>query len=328
MGVDVAADGHQFLEKRPRNLGGLHDVLSFPRVDGIGNNLGAARDAVLYERFSPAMRARVKYWLAPEQRSIELVAADYGTQRFSPHWHSGFAVGVVTRNRQRFLADGEDRIVGPGDVILLNPGQLHDGSSLHVEGWTSRMAYIPESTFAAMVARHAGNGTFPLRFHSPVVHAPELAHMFAAWHGSTEQGPPDRHAPRTADVLEVVMQWMRPVSRVSFGDDPASLSLVFSERLRMLSQDGPTGLDSWLPLADGPRTTSWRRVRARFGIAAQPLQTHLRLVSARRLLAAGAPVVDAALGAGYYDQSHLTRQFTAAYGMTPALFRKVQLDRR
>jgi hypothetical protein len=273
------------------------------------------------------MRARVKYWLVPEQPSLELVAADYGTQRFSPHWHAGFAVGVVTRNQQRFLADGEDRIVGPGDVIMLNPGQLHDGSSLHVGGWTSRMAYIPESTFAA-VTRHHGSGSFPLRFHRPVVHAPELAHMLAVWHGSTELGPPDRHAPRTADVLDAVTQWMRPVSRIGVSDDPASLSLLFSERLRVLSQDGPAALGDWLRLVDGPRTTSWRRMRARFGVAPLQLQTHLRLVSARRLLAAGTPVATAALDAGFYDQSHFTRQFTAAYGMTPGLFRKVQLDSR
>jgi hypothetical protein len=271
------------------------------------------------------MRARVKYWLAPELRSIELIAADYVTQRFSPHWHIGFAVGVVTRNMQRFLADGVDWAVGPGDVILLNPGQLHDGSSLHVDGWTSRMAYIPESTFAALVNGRRGEH-LPLRFQRPVVHAPELARMFAAWHCSTELGHRNREAPRTADVLDAVMRWMTPVSP-DLGDR-VSRSLTFSERLRMLSQDGSIAVDRRLPRVRGPRTSSWRRMRAQFGVGPQPLQTHLRLVSAKRLLAAGAPVADAALDCGYFDQSHFTRQFAAAYGMTPAQFRRVQLGRR
>jgi AraC-like DNA-binding protein len=54
----------------------------------------------------------------------------------------------------------------------------------------------------------------------------------------------------------------------------------------------------------------------------------LRLVSAKRLLAAGAAVADAALDCGYLDQRHFTRQFAAAHGMTPAQFRRVQLGRR
>jgi hypothetical protein len=270
------------------------------------------------------MRARVKYWLAPELRSVELIAADYGTQRFSPHWHLGFAVGVVTRNMQRFLTDGRDWAVGPGDLILLNPGQLHDGSSLHVDGWTSRMAYIPESTFAAMVGRN-GNEPLPLRFHSPVLHAPELARMFAEWHCSTEIGHREREAPRTADVLHAIVQWMRPVA-LSLGSDPVSLSLTFSERLRRLSQVGTSAIDNWPPRVS--RTTSWRNMCARFGVGPQPLRTHLRLVSAKRSLAAGRPVAEAALDGGYYDQSHFTRQFTSAYGMTPAQFRRVQLERR
>jgi AraC-like DNA-binding protein len=50
----------------------------------------------------------------------------------------------------------------------------------------------------------------------------------------------------------------------------------------------------------------------------------MRLVRTKQRLKCGVPIVEAALEAGYYDQAHFTRQFAAAYGMTPAQFRRVQ----
>jgi AraC-like DNA-binding protein len=37
----------------------------------------------------------------------------------------------------------------------------------------------------------------------------------------------------------------------------------------------------------------------------------------RRAIAAGAPLADAAATAGFADQSHMTRHFKRAYGITP-----------
>ncbi|HEY8859083.1 MAG TPA: helix-turn-helix domain-containing protein, partial [Gaiellales bacterium] len=46
-------------------------------------------------------------------------------------------------------------------------------------------------------------------------------------------------------------------------------------------------------------------------------RTMRRLELARHAIAAGAPLVDAAATAGFADQSHMTRQFKRAYGITP-----------
>jgi AraC-like DNA-binding protein len=80
------------------------------------------------------------------------------------------------------------------------------------------------------------------------------------------------------------------------------------------------------PLMD---ETGWsrRHVTARFrrqlGVAPKAYARLLRFDHASELLGALSPgrtLADVAMAAGYYDQSHLTRDFVALAGMTPAVY--------
>jgi AraC-like DNA-binding protein len=69
------------------------------------------------------------------------------------------------------------------------------------------------------------------------------------------------------------------------------------------------GLDRWA-LA--------RQFRAAFGTSPSRFRTHRQLDLLRRSVTSGASLMDAALEAGFADQSHMSRQFKRAYGLTPA----------
>jgi AraC-like DNA-binding protein len=69
------------------------------------------------------------------------------------------------------------------------------------------------------------------------------------------------------------------------------------------------GLDRWA-LA--------RQFRAAFGTSPSHFRTHRQLDQLRRAVKGGASLRDAALDAGFADQSHMSRQFKRAYGLTPA----------
>ena len=57
-----------------------------------------------------------------------------------------------------------------------------------------------------------------------------------------------------------------------------------------------------------------------YGMPPHAYTNQLRLSEARRLIAAGHRLSDAAASAGFYDQSHLTRMFKRAYGVTPGVY--------
>jgi AraC-like DNA-binding protein len=56
------------------------------------------------------------------------------------------------------------------------------------------------------------------------------------------------------------------------------------------------------------------------GLPPHSYQVQLRIARAARLIAMGASLSRAAFDAGFSDQSHLSRKFKSAYGLTPLGF--------
>ena len=67
-----------------------------------------------------------------------------------------------------------------------------------------------------------------------------------------------------------------------------------------------------------------RDFRLLFGTSPYRYLTMRRLDLVRSLLMRGQSLADAALAAGFTDQSHMTRHFGKAYGMSPARWVKMQ----
>src|SRR6185312_13094307 len=66
------------------------------------------------------------------------------------------------------------------------------------------------------------------------------------------------------------------------------------------------------------RFTIARHFRRAFGTSPDRYRTLRRLGLVRKAIEGGEPLARAAADAGFADQSHMTRQFKRAYGLTPA----------
>lgn len=273
------------------------------------------------------MRAKVTYGLAEDVPALELVTADYEAQRFREHWHAGYTVGVVTHNAQGFHCDGVEWTAGPGDLIALNPMQIHDGYSLGT-GWSTRMIYLPEETFAHLLGVQGGEDGSVGRFARPVIRNPQLRDLFLAWHRAMDGSP--GIAGNT--LTQPLFQWLKgelipPSNPGPSRNEPALRASGLTQRLGELAKREHPSLAEFNASLACSRSTSWRRTKRELGLAPKAVMSQLRLIEAKRMLARGATVIDAALECGYHDQSHFSREFAAAYGITAGQFRRVQLLR-
>jgi len=92
---------------------------------------------------------------------IEVLHARYFDHAFAPHWHDEFAIGLIDAGVEQFEYGGAVHRASPGEVVLLNAGQVHTGQGFDERGFGFRMLYVPESTFReiALPSRHGGSGS-------------------------------------------------------------------------------------------------------------------------------------------------------------------------
>jgi len=102
---------------------------------------------------------------------------------------------------------------------------------------------------------------------------------------------------------------------------PGPLALDGLMRVRDLIAASPTerhAVDDLAGVSGLDRWTLARQFRSAFGTSPSRFRTLRQLDHVRRRLKCGGSLADAAIEAGFADQSHMSRQFKLAYGLTPA----------
>jgi AraC-like DNA-binding protein len=243
---------------------------------------------------------------------IERAEAYFFGQAFSPHRHDTYAIGITVAGVQTFRYRGEQQHCLPGQCHILHPDELHDGGAGTDEGFAYRIIYIDPSLVQEALAGR------PLPFvRSPVVNASLLPAGFSrlAWDLDAEIDDLSRVdiAVAAANLLVTASSGSRaksaalavpPVSRVRDLIAACPASWHSMDELERLS-----GLDRW---------TIARQFRTLFGTSPSRFRTLRQLDRVRGLLTSGTSLAAAAVEAGFADQSHMSRRFKSAYGLTPA----------
>jgi AraC-like DNA-binding protein len=234
------------------------------------------------------------------------------TCAFEPHRHDTYAVGITTAGVQTFRYRGARRIGLPGDVHVLHPDELHDGAPGTEDGFGYRILYLSPAAI-----RDALDDA-PLPFVGEPVHrnaraAQQLVALL------TDLDDPVGELQR-ADTVAVVADLLRSLAGVRAPTqapvDRKAVELVREHLAAHACEQTPAA--TLERIAGTDRFTIARHFRLAYGTSPDRYRTLRRLGVARRAIEGGEPLARAAAAAGFADQSHLTRQFKRAYGMTPA----------
>ncbi|MGH9239153.1 MAG: AraC family ligand binding domain-containing protein [Vicinamibacterales bacterium] len=98
----------------------------------------------------PGRRAWVRYRAGSD--GVELLEASFDQHVYERHIHETYAIGVTRRGVQRFWCLGATHDSLPAGVIVIPPGEAHDGESGMTGGYSYRMFYVPVDRVRALAA--------------------------------------------------------------------------------------------------------------------------------------------------------------------------------
>jgi AraC-like DNA-binding protein len=257
-----------------------------------------------------------RYWQDARVPGLSCLAADFTSHDYAPHSHDALVVAVTEAGGSEFKSRGTTDEASTSTLLVFNPAEPHSGRMGWSKRWRYRGLYLRQPAIDA-VGHALGIGEPPY-FTANVFRDPALVASFLKLHqaldddrdpfaerellvgsfgvlfgrhGSGGQRPPA--APRDRELARVVQ---------------ALMTERYAEELTLDAMSAAVGLTPFQLIGLFKRAT---------GLTPHAYLTQVRLKAAFRELRAGTPIVEAALAAGFCDQSALNRHFKRCFGITP-----------
>ncbi|MFC6632268.1 AraC family transcriptional regulator [Microbulbifer taiwanensis] len=262
-----------------------------------------------------------KSWKSAQHPDVELFSASFRKFSFARHWHDELAVGIVQAGAEGLDYRGQKALIPRGQIVTINPGEVHTGFAGSDSGWTYRMFYFDVSLIENILAEHSPHcGAIAPFVKGPVVDDPPLFALLQQLHLSLED-PSFALASDSLMTLAITTLFTRhgdgKVDARSGRDNHRNW------QLRDYLQDNwqrNVGLDELCQLSGGSRYQLIRSFSAQFGITPHQFLILLKTREARNLLQSGLAAADVAVTCGFFDQSHLSRNFKRIFGISPGRY--------
>lgn len=260
-----------------------------------------------------------RYWRSSD-RPIEAMHAHFARHVYHRHSHDTYSFGITEDGAQSFTCRGAAHTSRAGMVMAFNPDDPHDGRATDALGFTYRIVHLGPDLVAEVLHDLTGRPAGLPLFAEPVVHDPVLASALRGLHAALIGGAPALRRDELLNATVAAMVRRAATKPVPAAAVPGGVASRAREVLRERLLDDLT-IDDLAREAGASRFAVYRAFRAAYGMAPSDYQRLLRLREARRLIAGGTPIGEAAALAGFADQSHLTRWFGRCFGLTPAAYR-------
>ena len=263
----------------------------------------------------PAPSDTARLWKAEGMEGISLFKAHFTRFTFARHAHDDFAVGVIESGTQRFSSHQKTHYAPPCSIITVNPGDVHDGEDATGEGYRYRIAYLPVKLVEEM-----GDGGQPW-FTRPVTWDPRFSKRVCNALGLLESG-----AIGLAQE-EIILSTFADLFTHHAGARPEEDYAHANQRRVALACDfindmaaHDLQLGELSAIAGLSRFHFLRVFKEVTGFTPHAYLIQRRLSLARSAIKSGATLAEAATLSGFADQSHMTRKFKGAFGITPGRY--------
>jgi AraC-like DNA-binding protein len=255
-------------------------------------------------------------WTVPEIAHLECFRTVRFVHEYPRHSHETWSIGVVDYGTGGIWYRGANQRGGAGQIIAINPGEVHTGYPLQKEGISYSMLYVGHELVKEILPDAAEPPIFP----GVGICDSGLAARLRRICRALEFGAPSLAA--ETELLSAI----RRLFECHANAKSRHLSPHESERVARIQEYLRANLHRNVTLNELAALTglskayvirSFRRV---VGMPPYEWLLQQRIEEARKYLRAGNSIGDLAIRLGFADQSHFHRRFKRVTGMTPATY--------
>lgn len=244
-------------------------------------------------------------------------------QPFPKHFHEHYVIGLVEEGKRFLSCRNRNYAIGPGSVILFNPGDSHACVQADDRALDYRGMNISQEVMLDLMERITGKRR-PPGFSPNVIYDEKVISCLRPLHEMMMNG----HGNIATELLLLLSRLILNHGQLLESGMPECREAVkkvckfmerhFAERLHLDQVARQAGLS----------TSTLLRVFAESkGITPYRYLESIRISEARKLLLNGVSLPDAAIMTGFSDQSHFTNYFARFTGFTPGRYRQIYWKR-
>lgn len=255
-------------------------------------------------------------WTVPEIPDLECFRVVNFVHEYPRHSHATWAIGVVDDGTGGIWYRGADERGGPGELIAINPGEVHTGYPLQKGGVSYSMLYIGEDLVKEILPGVRELPMFPGIALRDSLLAPKLRRVRRA----LEFGEPclEVETQLLSNLGQVFLRHARACVRQPEGRESRHVGLIQQYLRANLHRN--VALNELVTLTGLSKAYVIRSFRRVVGMPPYEWLLQLRIEEARKRLQKGGSISDLAIELGFADQSHFHRRFKSVTGMTPAAY--------
>lgn len=260
---------------------------------------------------------RALFRKSPMFGGVDLMSARFARHSFAPHSHDELMIGVMQAGVKSFRVGRSREYAAPGELVVVNPGEMHTGEGEGGRELAYAAFYLPETALTAMLAQR-DNGRAIIGV--SVIDDWHVWQCLSAAHELAMAGN-DAAAAEEAMVLGISLLFERyGAERLALKGAASPKAIKRAVEFLQARACDPIGLEEASQASGVGPFHLIRLFRKHLGLTPHAYLTQVRIAKSRALLRLGEPVAQVALDVGFADQAHFTKCFKQLTGTTPALY--------
>lgn len=266
---------------------------------------------------------QIKLWHSKQLKGLDILKARFKRHSFRRHIHETYVIGVIENGAAKNDYRGTARTATAGDIILVNPGEVHTGKTIGEIPWEYRAMYPSADILSDIVSQIDQYRAETVNFLTCKVSNPPLAKMLRQMLVKMED---------EADSLELQSLFIGTLSQlmVKHSDRKFCIRQVGKEhqavkRTKDYILENYSKNISLQELSDVAYLSPFhllRVFRKEIGLPPHEFLLNIRIEKAKTLLMKGYSLAQVSYDSGFADQSHFSRCFKQIVGIPPGQYQR------